>query len=427
MLNQGPQVLATGGGAYMHPDTRRAIAENGISIWLKAELHVLMRRVAKRDTRPLLKTGNPEATMSQLIETRYPVYAAADITVESRDEPHETIVCEILDRLAARLLQAEAASGPYPPIHARLTGSMSQNEKSSSLSAAGSSPFQHPKGARSVPVELGSRAYEVLIGPGLMPEAGTLIKKRFGTVKCGIVTDENVARHHLAMLEASFKAAGLSTQSVVLKPGEASKSFKTLAPLCEQLLEMGLERGDIVVPFGGGVIGDLAGFAAGILRRGVRFVQMPTSLLAQVDSSVGGKTGINTPQGKNLIGVFHQPSLVIADTNVLTTLPAREMRAGYAEVAKYGLLGDAAFFDWLEKNWHSVFANGGPPLAHGRGNQRQGQGRHRRPRRDGNGRPCTSQPGPHLRTRSGSVDGVLRPVVAWRRRVDRHGASVPVF
>jgi shikimate kinase/3-dehydroquinate synthase len=127
---------------------------------------------------------------------------------------------------------------------------------------------------------------------------------------------------------------------------------------------MGLERGDIVVPFGGGVIGDLAGFAAGILRRGIRFVQIPTSLLAQVDSSVGGKTGINTPQGKNLIGVFHQPSLVIADTDVLTTLPPREMRAGYAEVAKYGLLGDAGFFTWLEKNWQGVFANGGPPLAH---------------------------------------------------------------
>jgi shikimate kinase / 3-dehydroquinate synthase len=132
--------------------------------------------------------------------------------------------------------------------------------------------------------------------------------------------------------------------------------------LSERLLELGLERGDLVLPLGGGVIGDLAGFAAGILRRGVRFVQIPTSLLAQVDSSVGGKTGINTPQGKNLIGVFHQPSLVIADTAVLTTLPAREMRAGYAEVAKYGLLGDAPFFAWLEANWQAVFGNNGPAL-----------------------------------------------------------------
>jgi shikimate kinase/3-dehydroquinate synthase len=147
-----------------------------------------------------------------------------------------------------------------------------------------------------------------------------------------------------------------------MTPGEATKSFRHLANLSERLLEMGLERGDVVLPFGGGVIGDLAGFAAGILRRGVRFVQIPTSLLAQVDSSVGGKTGINTPQGKNLIGVFHQPSLVIADTAVLSTLPPREMRAGYAEVAKYGLLGDAKFFLWLEANWQGVFANSGPAL-----------------------------------------------------------------
>jgi shikimate kinase / 3-dehydroquinate synthase len=215
-----------------------------------------------------------------------------------------------------------------------------------------------------VDVALGARSYQVLIGAGLLRDAGTLIAGRFGQVKCGIVTDENVARHHLAALEASLKAEGLQTASIVLKPGEATKSFRELGPLCERLLEMGLERGDVVLAFGGGVIGDLAGFAAGILRRGVRFVQIPTTLLAQVDSSVGGKTGINSPQGKNLIGVFHQPSLVIADTDVLTTLPEREMRAGYAEVAKYGLLGDAQFFDWLEANWQGVFGNRGPTLTY---------------------------------------------------------------
>ena len=218
---------------------------------------------------------------------------------------------------------------------------------------------------RTVNVALGERAYDVLIGPGLLKQAGQLIASRVGRVKCGIVTDENVARHHLAVLEDSLKAAGLlAGRAIILKPGEATKSFTQLGPLCERLLELGLERGDLVLPFGGGVIGDLAGFAAGILRRGVRFVQIPTSLLAQVDSSVGGKTGINTPQGKNLIGVFHQPSLVIADTDVLTTLPPREMRAGYAEVAKYGLLGDAPFFGWLEKNWQGVFGNSGPALTH---------------------------------------------------------------
>ena len=213
------------------------------------------------------------------------------------------------------------------------------------------------RAACTVPVALGARSYDVLIGPDLLPEAGRLIATRLGKAKCAIVTDDNVARHHLPALEASLKAEGRLRGSIVLPAGEATKSFRELGPLCERLLELGLERGDIVVAFGGGVIGDLAGFAAGILRRGVRFVQIPTSLLAQVDSSVGGKTGINTPQGKNLIGVFHQPVLVIADTNVLSTLPEREMRAGYAEVAKYGLLGDAAFFGWLENNWRSVFGN----------------------------------------------------------------------
>ena len=216
---------------------------------------------------------------------------------------------------------------------------------------------------RTVPVSLGSRSYNVLIGPGLLQETGRLIATRIGKGRCGVVTDENVARHHLATLEASLKAENRLAGSIVLPPGESTKCFAQLTKLSEGLLEMGLERGDFVVAFGGGVIGDLAGFAAGILRRGIRFVQIPTSLLAQVDSSVGGKTGINTPQGKNLIGVFHQPSLVIADTEVLATLPEREMRAGYAEVVKYGLLGDAAFFDWLESQWNGVFGNSGPDLS----------------------------------------------------------------
>lgn len=215
---------------------------------------------------------------------------------------------------------------------------------------------------KTVAVSLGSRSYDVLIGPGLLQETGRLIATRIGKGKCGIVTDENVARHHLPALEAALKAENRFAGSIILPAGEATKCFAQLTKLSEGLLEMGLERGDFVVAFGGGVIGDLAGFAAGILRRGVRFVQIPTSLLAQVDSSVGGKTGINTPQGKNLIGVFHQPSLVIADTDVLATLPEREMRAGYAEVAKYGLLGDAPFFDWLESQWKGVFGNSGPDL-----------------------------------------------------------------
>jgi 3-dehydroquinate synthase len=217
---------------------------------------------------------------------------------------------------------------------------------------------------RTVNVPLGDRAYDVLIGPGLVARAGALIGERLGPARCAIVTDRNVAGFHLGALEAALGADGRLVGSIVLPPGESTKSFRELEPLCQRLLETGLERGDLVVALGGGVIGDLAGFAAAILRRGVRFVQIPTSLLAQVDSSVGGKTGIDTPQGKNLIGAFHQPGLVLADTDVLGTLPERELRAGYAEVAKYGLLGDAPFFAWLEKNHPLVFALDPGPLTH---------------------------------------------------------------
>ena len=202
---------------------------------------------------------------------------------------------------------------------------------------------------RKITVGLSARAYDILIGPGLVAEAGALITARFPDARVVVVTDANVARRHGSALADSLGAAGLMRgDPIVVVPGEASKGFATLEVVCRGLLRTGLERRDIVLAFGGGVIGDLAAFAASIVRRGVRMVQMPTTLLAQVDSSVGGKTGINTPEGKNLIGTFHQPSLVLADTATLETLPARQMRAGYAEVAKYGLLGDAEFFDWLE-------------------------------------------------------------------------------
>ncbi len=217
---------------------------------------------------------------------------------------------------------------------------------------------------RAVRVPLGDRAYDVLIGPGLIGRAAALIGERLGSARCAIVTDQNVASFHLPAVEAALKPGGRHSTSIVLPPGEKTKSFRELEPLCERLLESGIERGDLVVALGGGVIGDLAGFAASILRRGVRFVQIPTSLLAQVDSSVGGKTGIDTPQGKNLIGAFHQPGLVLADTDTLKSLPERELRAGYAEVAKYGLLGDAPFFAWLERNHPAVFALEAAPLTH---------------------------------------------------------------
>ncbi len=201
-----------------------------------------------------------------------------------------------------------------------------------------------------VAVELGSRSYEVRIGRGLIGQAGAEIAPLLRRRRVAVVTDETVAPLHLARLEAALAAQGIAVSSLALPAGEGTKGWEQFAVCVEWLLEQKVERRDVVVAFGGGVIGDLVGFAAAVLRRGVRFVQIPTTLLAQVDSSVGGKTGINTAQGKNLVGAFHQPSLVLADIDALATLPSRDFLAGYGEVVKYGLLGDAAFFDWLEIN-----------------------------------------------------------------------------
>jgi 3-dehydroquinate synthase len=210
-----------------------------------------------------------------------------------------------------------------------------------------------------VKVSLGARSYPIALGDRLIAHAGEWIGASLPGARCAVVTDQNVAALHLAPLKASLDEKGLFLGDAVVAAGESSKSFTVLSRLCETLLQLGVERGDCVVALGGGVVGDLAGFAASILRRGVRLVQMPTTLLAQVDSSVGGKTGIDTPQGKNLIGTFHQPSLVLADTGALSTLPEREFRAGYAEVMKYGLLGDAPFFSWLERHWRQIFSGEG--------------------------------------------------------------------
>ncbi len=201
-----------------------------------------------------------------------------------------------------------------------------------------------------VTVDLPGRVYDIRVGAGVLAEAGPRIAAMGGRKHVAILTDETVAGLHLRALQDSLGAAGLTSEALALPAGEATKSWPHLERSVEWLLDQKVERGDIVVALGGGVIGDLAGFAAAILRRGVRFVQIPTTLLAQVDSSVGGKTGINAPHGKNLIGAFHQPSLVLCDTALLDTLQRRDFLAGYGEVVKYGMLGDAGFFEWLEVN-----------------------------------------------------------------------------
>ena len=205
-----------------------------------------------------------------------------------------------------------------------------------------------------IPVGLGDRAYDVRIGGGLMAEAGAHIRPLLKRGRVAVVSDATVWALHGEALTSALARADIVASPVIVPAGEGSKSFEMLARVSDDLLALELDRGDLIVAFGGGVVGDLAGFAAAIYKRGIDFVQVPTTLLAQVDSSVGGKTAIDTPRGKNLIGAFHQPRLVLADLDVLATLPARELACGYAEIIKYGLLGDFSFFEWLETNVHAV-------------------------------------------------------------------------
>jgi 3-dehydroquinate synthase len=202
--------------------------------------------------------------------------------------------------------------------------------------------------SETIPVGLGERAYDIHVGAGMLARAGELLKPLASKGVVPVVTDSHVAKLHLPALTDTLAKAGIESRAIIMAPGEVSKSFAGLERLTGALLDLEIDRKGLVIALGGGVIGDLTGFAAGVLKRGVAFAQIPTTLLAQVDSSVGGKTAINAAQGKNLIGLFHQPRIVIADTALLATLPRRELLAGYAEVVKYGALGDAQFFEWLE-------------------------------------------------------------------------------
>lgn len=207
-----------------------------------------------------------------------------------------------------------------------------------------------------VRVSLGARSYDILAGTGALSELGARLAAMVKRPRAFVLTDETVMRLHRGTLEAAVKPAGLALDWLALAPGEQTKTFSNLEGVLDWLLGAGADRGDVLVAFGGGVIGDMGGLAASLMKRGMKLVQVPTTLLAQVDSSVGGKTAVNTPRGKNLVGAFYQPHLVVADTAVLETLPARELRAGYAEIVKYGLINDRAFFDWLAAHGEKVLA-----------------------------------------------------------------------
>jgi shikimate kinase/3-dehydroquinate synthase len=306
LLAGPPIVLATGGGAFMDPQTREAIRQAGVSVWLRVSLHTLVRRTSGRTHRPLLANGDPEAILRNLMAARHPVYAEADIVVQCGEDSPETTTARVMETLHRHT----------PP--------------------------------RRVEVALGDRAYELVVGSGLLARAGALLAPVLPQKRAVIVADETVAALHLPALVAGLTEAG-----------EASKCLAVYGHVCDGLLEAGVERRTAVIALGGGVVGDLAGFAAATVLRGLPFVQVPTTLLAQVDSSVGGKTGINTAFGKNLLGAFWQPRAVLADTDTLATLPARELRAGYAEIVKAGLIGDAALFAWCEANGAALVAGEG--------------------------------------------------------------------
>lgn len=312
LLAGDPMVLAFGGGAFMDPQTREATRSDAISVWLRCSLQTLVRRVAGRDNRPLLNGGDREDTLRQLMEVRYPVYAEADLIVDCGDEPPDFTTVSVMNAL------------------------------------------MEWKPARRLHVVLPSTSYDVVIGDNLLARAGALLAPKLPQKRAVVVTDQTVAGLHLKTLMDGLAETAISASAIVVKGGEASKSMDTYLDVVDQLLESRVERRTAVIALGGGVVGDLAGFAAATTLRGLPFIQIPTTLLSQVDSSVGGKTGVNTRRGKNLVGAFYQPKMVLADTGTLGTLPPRELKAGYAEIAKAGLIGDAAFFAWCERHGQAV-------------------------------------------------------------------------
>lgn len=321
------QVIATGGGAFVNTDTRTLILNEGLSIWLDADIDILVDRTARRNTRPLLKTGDPREVLTQLAQARRPFYSQAHIHVSSNRTPHDVTVQTIIRILKERMI------------------------------------IQDTLQTITIPVDIAGKPYGVEIGAGLLATAGARLQPHLKS-RTVIITDATVAELYLKSLEAQVASLGVAVSHIILPAGEAAKSFKQLDAILQHLIDCGIDRADSIIALGGGVVGDITGFAASILRRGCQFIQIPTTLLAQVDSSVGGKTAINMPQGKNLVGSFHQPCTVLADTEVLKSLPQRQMLAGYAEIVKYGLINDAGFFAWLEAHGEAVIAGSAYELRH---------------------------------------------------------------
>lgn len=329
-------VLATGGGAVLDPASRALLAERGTVIYLRAGIGSILQRTSHDKNRPLLQTADPRRKLEELLAQREPLYREiADLVIDTGRPNVQSMIQTILEQLDA--LAAGRAR--------RAKASMNQ------------------PGQLTLNVELGERSYPISIGPGLLADPATLAR-HVGGHKAAIVTNTTVAPLYLDKVAAPLRAAGHEVVEIVLPDGEEYKHWGSLMQVFDALLANKCDRKTTLIALGGGVIGDLTGFAAASYMRGVPFVQIPTTLLAQVDSSVGGKTGINHPLGKNMIGAFYQPRAVLADTGTLSTLPDRELSAGLAEVIKHGAILDAAFFDWIEANIEALVAREPQALAH---------------------------------------------------------------
>ncbi|HBF50398.1 MAG TPA: 3-dehydroquinate synthase [Massilia sp.] len=335
-------VLATGGGAVLDPASRALLAERGTVIYLRAGIGSILQRTSHDKNRPLLQTADPRRKLEQLLAQREPLYREiADLVIDTGRPNVQSMVQTILEQLDA------------------LAAGRARRAKAASMNQAA----EHNAAQLTLNVELGERTYPIAIGPGLLADPAALVR-HVGGHKAAIVTNTTVAPLYLERVAAPLRAAGKEVVEIVLPDGEEHKQWGSLMAVFDALLANKCDRKTTLIALGGGVIGDLTGFAAASYMRGVPFVQIPTTLLAQVDSSVGGKTGINHPLGKNMIGAFYQPRAVLADTSTLDTLPARELSAGLAEVIKHGAILDGEFFDWIEANIARLVAREPDALAH---------------------------------------------------------------
>ncbi|WP_211442955.1 bifunctional shikimate kinase/3-dehydroquinate synthase AroKB [Collimonas humicola] len=358
-------VLATGGGAIMRAENREYLKTRGTVIYLRASIHNILQRTSRDKNRPLLQTADPRRRLEELSRQREPYYReVADIVIDTGRPNVQFLVHSILSQLDVQADDLVQESGQAPPAG---DGNPGQNSnlpfQSPSLFMNQQSTPSAPAPAITLQVELGERSYPIEIGPSLLADRERIARLIAGK-QAVVVTNTVVAPLYLERVSQTLRDAGKSVLEIVLPDGEEEKNWASLMQIFDRLLSAKCDRKTTLIALGGGVIGDLTGFAASAYMRGVPFVQIPTTLLAQVDSSVGGKTGINHPLGKNMIGAFYQPQAVIADTMTLHTLPERELSAGLAEVIKYGAVIDAEFFKWIENNIDKLMARDNAALAY---------------------------------------------------------------